>query len=183
MTDGYVFTEEQLIMVARDLVERVGASDIQLEDVAAILNVAVSVIHEHFPDRWALLAALNTYNNHEFLAAITQATGTTANPRERLLRLCQAYRSHANRYPNNYIFGFFHQTDNALRLQSMFTAPVVAFADSIVGEDNGAPMLGGLWALVHGFVLLENTGRLDGLDNLDRYFERSVEAFLAGWSA
>jgi hypothetical protein len=59
--------------------------------------------------------------------------------------------------------------------------PIQRVMAEISGEEGSLTALRGLWALIHGFLLLEISGQFRRGGDLTEAFMQSVEAYLDGW--
>jgi hypothetical protein len=61
--------------------------------------------------------------------------------------------------------------------------PLQAIIAQAVGEERSLMALRGLWALVHGYVMLEMYGQFQRGGSLEATFQHVVDAYLAGITA
>ena len=67
------------------------------------------------------------------------------------------------------------------QLLEALAIPIQQVMAEISGEEGSLAALRGLWALLHGFMLLELSGQFRRGGDLEAAFVQSVEAYLNGW--
>jgi hypothetical protein len=96
-----------------------------------------------------------------------------------------SYRKYALAHPRTYSLAF-----GALEAEMQIdpataeglVLPLQAAFVEYVGQDRSLDALRGYWALLHGFTSLEINGQFRRGGDLNVVFERSVRAYIAGWS-
>lgn len=104
--------------------------------------------------------------------------------RRQMLVMAHTWRDFARAYPAAYALAF-ADPDPELRpderLMEALAIPLQQIMAGISGEKDSLAALRGLWALLHGFVLLEQSGQFRRGGDLGAAFHQSVEAYLNGW--
>jgi AcrR family transcriptional regulator len=176
---------ETIVEAARALIEREGAEQISLAQLASALGIKAPSLYRHIASRDALLRAVNERSFQQLFAAYNTALGQAApDARARLLALCRAHRAFAHANPRVYVLAFSagrpEQRPDPQALEQL-ALPIQAIMAELVGVERSLTALRGLLALLHGFVMLELNGQLQRGGDLTAAFEASIAAFLMGW--
>jgi AcrR family transcriptional regulator len=177
--------EERILTTVRQRIEAEGMEALSLHQLAAELGVKAPSLYRYFASKAALLRALNTQTNRELVAALSASIAHAPDdPRQRMLAVAQAYRAFAHAYPVTYGLAFTN-TIPELRPdpqeQLELVLPLQDLMAQIVGADQSLAALRGMWALLHGFTMLELTGQFRRGGDLDAAFAAAIQAYLAGW--
>jgi AcrR family transcriptional regulator len=174
---------ESILDKARYLVEQVGADRVSLYKLASELGVKAPSLYRYFPSRTELLRALNLQTLQKLTSSIGKADSTDDPPATRLVNLARAWRTFSQAFPRTYTLAFTNipeiQPDPQV-LEAM-AVPIQEVMAEISGEAGSMTALRGLWALIHGFLLLELSGQFRRGGDLEEAFSRSIEAYLEGW--
>jgi AcrR family transcriptional regulator len=176
---------EALLNATRRTLEAEGLEALSLNKLAAEFNIKPASLYNHFPSKAALLRAINTQTNRELTGAMHDAVqGSTGDTATKLERMVHAYREYAHAHPVTYglLFSSAHPElfPDAQESESL-ALPLQAILSNITGEDHSLAALRGLWALIHGFVVLELAGQFRRGGSLDAVFLTTVRAYLKGW--
>ncbi|MCC6829854.1 MAG: WHG domain-containing protein [Thermoleophilia bacterium] len=157
---------DELVAAAGRVFERVGSEDaMSLRAVAAEAGVAAPSIYQHFPDKHALVQAVQAARFAELRAVIEAAAARAADPAEELRRRGRAYCRFGADHPGNYrvMFGSVPDTKGPLTLQELPGAEIIedlvgsitrAAAAGIAGPHDAFTTAVLLWSALHGIVSL-----------------------------
>src|SRR5690606_390766 len=160
-----------ILDAAPELVNRHGASGLTMRAVAEAVGYSPGALYEYFRSKGELLETLY-FQGSEGLNARTAQVLADAGPETSLLNrmrlAAHAYRDYALEHPDLYrlIFSIVHTTGSELSdfEDSSFGALLGLLRGAAerggVQVDDPLHTATGLWAFVHGFVMLELTGRL-----------------------
>src|SRR5690606_34821527 len=116
-------------------------------------------------------------------AAAERATGSDA---ERILQMGVAYRRFAHEQPKAYALAF-GPSEPSTRPDPAVMAALAQEIQGVIapisGEAGSLTALRGLWALVHGFVMIELAGQFQRGGDLDAAYEAVVRAYVRGIAA
>lgn len=176
-----------IVQTALQLLEREGIEQLSLGLVATTLGIKAPSLYRYVPSKDALLRAVNeqTFQNLDAAYQATLARVNTA-PQARLLALCQAHRAFAHANPRAYILAMTTRADAQRpdeRALEQIATPVQQLLAELVGPPDALPALRGLFALIHGFVMLELHDQLRRGGDLEATFAAVIVAYLAGWGA
>ncbi|MFI5909169.1 TetR/AcrR family transcriptional regulator [Dactylosporangium sp. NPDC051541] len=149
---------------ARILVED-GPGGLSLRKVAAAAGVSTMPVYTLFGDKQGLLDAMHREGFHRLglaLAAVPRTDDALAD----LAALGFAYREAALASPHLYglMFtgGFGHTEAADATYRPLVTAVARCQAEGVFAGDDPEPVALHLWALAHGMVSLELSGKVDG---------------------
>lgn len=174
-----------ILQTARAMMELEGIDGLSVNRLAAALGVKPPSLYHHFTSKAALLRELNAETSAGLVKAMQTALHTTDAPLpHKILAMAQAYRAYAHEHPVSYGLAYTNVVAE-LRpdpefLEKLALTLQVHIAE-MVGPGESLPALRGLWALVHGFVVLELGGQFQRGGNLDATFEQVVMAQIEGW--
>jgi AcrR family transcriptional regulator len=176
-------SREELVSIARGLVEQSGAEALTVSAVAQSAGVKAPSLYKHFADRGALLKAVEIAVLHELEAALRTGTkGRT--PQARLRSMAQTYRRFALQQPRRYevIYSRNAADDPEIAAACLFAArPLFEELERAgVPPARILPLARTLTAFLHGFVSMEivNAFRLGG--DIDAAFEEGLETIMGG---
>lgn len=175
-----------LIDEARSLIEHSGVEQLTLQRLADAFGVKAPSLYKHVRHKTALLQAVNTRTGTLLIEAIHQALAiANDDPIQRLVSIGRAYRTFALNNPTTYRL-LFGNTNPDLRLDPQqaesLALPLQGEMAAISGETESLNALRGVWALIHGFVILELTAQFQRGGSLQQAFEQALLAYLHGWS-
>lgn len=176
---------ERIIAQARQLVESEGAGQLSLHRLAAALGVKAPSLYRYFASKTDLLRALNLQTARQLTASMQERAPAAGDARQQLLSLAQDWRAFAHAYPATYLLAFADggpQLRPDDRLLEALAIPIQRVMANISGEGQSLAALRGLWALIHGFILLELRGQFRRGGDLEAAFVQSIQAYLNGWS-
>jgi len=177
---------EKIVDTAREFIKTESVDALTLSKLASALNVKAPSLYRHVANKEALLQAVNLRTLQELLAALNFAADSEAAPTSKIMTIVRAYRQFAHANPQLYILAMTAKSgdgrpDEDIMVQ--MALPMQAVVVQISGEENGLAALRGLFALVHGYVLLELNQQFQREGNLDQTFGMVVEAYLKGWGS
>ena len=183
---------QEILQAARRLVDDNGPGALTMRAVATAVGYSPGALYEYFASKRDILEAMyfqGTQGLEGRTRQVLEAAGPDASPLDRVSMAGRAYRSFAVDHPDLYllIFSVAHTPNRSLP-QDQEPHPDESFG-SLVGMLREAMESGevapgspeqtaaSLWAFVHGFVMLEITGRLPGepAGLTDQLFERGLE--------
>jgi AcrR family transcriptional regulator len=176
-------TREQIILTARDLLERHGYDNLSLAKLAEALGIKAPSLYKHVSDKAHLLMATNAQTWLELTQAMQTAVQTQANAPQQLLAMAHAYRAYALSHPVTYELAFSNTIANTRPDAPFLEAlalPLQAVWVQWVSEEQALVALRGLWALVHGFVMLEIGQHFERGGDLGQVFTQTVSAYITG---
>ncbi|WP_246580700.1 TetR/AcrR family transcriptional regulator [Deinococcus aestuarii] len=173
---------EAILQTALDLLEGGGEGGLNMRSLAERLGVRPSSLYRHYPDRAALVAALEDHaalGLHERLREAAQSR----RPGEALRAAAHAYLDYSRTHPHLY----------GLLLAPRPPAPagpgpgkdlwnlVLRLVGAVTGDADDTAAAVAYWAFLHGYVQLERSGGF-GLSGPRGGFERGLEALIRGLS-
>jgi AcrR family transcriptional regulator len=179
-------SREAILDAAQALIERDGADQLSLAQLAAALKIKPPSLYRHVAGKSELLLALVTRTFAQLFAAYDEALGDGGTPVEQTRRVLAAHRDFAHAHPASYVLAF---TTSAAadrppdEVLERMVLPLQALLAGVAGEEAALPALRGALALVHGFVMLELHQQLRRGGDLDAAFSAAVDAYLKGWGS
>jgi AcrR family transcriptional regulator len=176
---------EAIVDVAYATVEAEGADALSLGSVARTLGVKTPSLYRYVANKATLIEAVNLRTLGLLFDQIdeTLATGQE-DAGARLLAIAHTLRSFARVHPHTYQLAMTAppsqgRPDEALLIS--FVLPVQAIMAEHAGEAASLGAVRGLFALVHGFAMLEINEQLQRGGDLGATFDEIVRAYLRGW--
>ncbi len=174
-------SREELVSIARGLIDSGGAEALTVSAVAQEAGVRAPSLYKHFADRMALLKLVEIDVLHDLEASLRAGTkGRT--PRARLRSMAASYRRFALAQPRRYevIYSRNAASDPELAAACLFAArPLFEELERAgVPQRRILPLSRTLTAFLHGFASMEivNAFRLGG--DIDEAFEEGLETIL-----
>jgi AcrR family transcriptional regulator len=162
-----VSRREEILDVAERLLESEGLAALSMRRIAAALGIQAPSLYKHLPGKDAITAGLQARALVGMAAALR---GTEDDVRG----LAAAYRSWALQRPQLYLLttrGTLHRDQLPDGVEAAAAAPVVAAAGGDVARARA------LWAVAHGLVDLELTGRFPADADVDAAWEAAVSCW------
>jgi AcrR family transcriptional regulator len=175
---------ESILAKTREMVDAKGADQLSLNALASALGVKAPSLYRYFASKTDLLRALNLQTIQQLIDSMHVAALDGDDPRTQLIAMSRAWRAFAHANPKAYTMAFAHPNPELrpdARLVEVLAIPIQKVITNITGEKRSLAALRGLWALLHGFVLLELSAQFRRGGDLGTAFELSVEAYLNGW--
>ena len=188
-------TAERIAHVALSILEQEGPEVVSMRRVAQAVGITPMAIYHHFPDRQALLT---TITDREFakLLSYIQAHPLRGSLEARLVAVMEGYIDYSFAQPRVFDFVFSNLRPGARQFPKDFRArrsPTLnPIADMLAAEmekgtmkkDDVWEVAFGLWAHIHGYVMLYRAGRI-GLSEKEfrKLVHRSLRRFLYGLKA
>lgn len=176
-------TPEKILQAALELSELGGPDALSMRPLAQRLNVRPSSLYRYYPDRAALLGALEAHTTRELHDSIRQATQGKA-PTAAFEAAASAYLDYARAHPHLYAL--------LLSPRAPYSAEpgpgkdlwneVLALVGAVTGNPDDTAATVAFWAFLHGFTLLERSGQF-GLSGPQGGFERGLRALISGFQA
>lgn len=187
---------EEILEAARELVNQRGAKALTMRAVASAVGYSPGALYEYFSSKNEILEALY-FRGAEGLDGRTRQILAAAGPNATLLArmglAARAYRGYALEHPDLYRLIFTLQSPQAGALptgqeygDSSFSALVGLVQEAgrrgEIADDEPLDLAAALWAFVHGFVMLELTGRLPSqpAGATDKLFETGLNLLALG---
>lgn len=179
-------TAESILARAREQLEQFGPDGASLASIARALRIRPPSLYRYYPNRTALIRAINTLTVREHIAAMEQAAGQAQDAETRLLNAARAFRDYAHAWPASVLLAY-GGSDPALQAAAAEAEQLVLPLQAIVAEVSGArdslTGLRGLFALCFGFVALELNGVFRRGGDLAQAYENAVRTYIAGLRA
>lgn len=190
-----------ILEAARKILLAEGVDGLSMRAVARELGYSPAGLYEYFPSKEAVTCAL-FFEGSEGLAgqmeAVLAALPDDATGPDRLRAIGRIYRAYAKAQPDLYLLTFGNRVDwmdrgleGADERHAAFETLVQVVADGLrAGELIDLPALPlafGVWASIHGFVMLEVSGFLGNMlesessEMFDRLFEAASALFENGY--
>jgi AcrR family transcriptional regulator len=185
-------TADRIARVALSILEKEGPEAVSMRRVASAVGITPMAIYHHFPDREALL---NTVTDREFAKLLShiQSHPLNGSVENRVTAVMEGYVDYAFKQPRVFDYVFSRVRSDARKYPQDFRArrsPTLnPIADMLGGEmekgflkkDEVWEVALGLWAHVHGYVMLYRAGRIDLSEKeFRKLLHRSLRRFLHG---
>jgi AcrR family transcriptional regulator len=174
-------TAEKILETALMLFEKGGPDALAMRPLADALGVRPSSLYRYYPERDALLGALEAHATRALHAAIRDATQYET-PEAALTAAAHAYLGYARAHPHLYAL--------LLRPRAPYRAEpgpgkdlwneVLALVGAVTGNPDDTAATVAFWAFLHGFTLLERSGQF-GSSGPQGGFERGLLALISGF--
>jgi AcrR family transcriptional regulator len=185
-------TADRIAKIALKILEDEGPEAVSMRRVAQAVGITPMAIYHHFKDRDELL---NTITDREFSKLLNhiQSHPIRGTLEQRLFALMEGYVDYAFEQPRVFDYVFSRPRPEARQFPKDFRArksPTLnPVADALAVEmkaghlntDDVWEVAFGLWAHVHGYVLLYRAGRIDLSEKeFRKLLQRSIRRFLCG---
>jgi AcrR family transcriptional regulator len=174
-------SDAEIVSAARAILEREGR-DFSMAQVAASVGIRGPSLYGRFPDRAALLAAVEIELWHEIQLVLARAA-RAEDPRERLSAMARAYRAFAKANPKGYALiqdARAERTKDGLEARTAAYGATRASFVALVGEADALLAARTLTPFLHGFVSMELAGAFRLGPGLDEAFEFGLATILDG---
>lgn len=177
-------TPERILERAEALLEQHGADQMSLHQLAAALGVKTPSLYRYYAGKAELLRAMNLRTVERLITVMkTAAESASGSDAERVLQMGVAYRQFAHGQPKAYALAF-GATEQASRpdaaVMAALAQEIQAVIEPISGGAGSLAALRGLWALVHGFVMIELAEQFQRGGDLDVTYETALRAYIRG---
>ena len=174
--------KEIVVAEARSMIEGDGVEQLSLAKLAAALGVKAPSLYRHVKNKAQLLEEVAFITFQLLIEAMGSVDlAETDPPTEVLLAQCMEYRRFAHANPRTYILANTAASRGDEEQLVQLVLPFQRTVSAIAGEANSLPMLRGLLALIHGFVMLELHNQLRRGGDLNQTFDQVVRAYIIGW--
>jgi AcrR family transcriptional regulator len=161
---------QEIVAVARQLLEEEGPSALSMRRVAERLGIRAPSIYKHLPDKQALENALVSVGFEELAAVFEPALGSD----DPLGAIARAYRRFAKEHPHLYRL----MTERPLQRERLAPGVEERAARPVYRATGDDPDLArAAWAFAHGMTILELNGRFPPDADLDAAWEHGLDAF------
>ena len=176
---------DQIIQAATHFIETEGVDALTLGKLAKALGIKAPSLYRHVANKEALLQGVNLLTLQRLMADLASAgKAAQTEPAQQLSSMLRAYRHFAHTYPGLYSLAMTTKPSEGRPNEDVLVQmvlPMQKLVAQISGETHSLTALRGLFALVHGFVMLELHEQLQRGGDLDETFEQVVDAYLQGW--
>ncbi|SMB94778.1 TetR/AcrR family transcriptional regulator [Deinococcus hopiensis] len=171
---------EAILQAAERLLRGGGEEGLSMRALAEALGVRASSLYRHYPDRAALLLALEdgaVLALHREMAAAAEGLF----PGEAVLAAGHAYLNYARAQPHLYGLLLAHRPPAVAGpgAGKALWNHVLHLVGAVTGHPDDTAAAVAFWAYLHGFALLERSGQF-GLSGPRGGFERGLEALVRG---
>jgi len=173
-----------IIETAARLLESNGAEELSMGSLADALGVTPQSLYRYVDSKSELLKTVNSRTLERLFEALVGALGdASGEAEEQLLIVCQAYREYAVTHPHSYRLAM--ESVNGERPDQPYlnqlALPLQTVTAEIAGVAITTPVLQGIWALVHGFVMLELGNQFQHQGDPNEVFIQCVSVYVTGW--
>lgn len=179
-------TREAIVATAREMIEAEGVDHLSLNRLSAALGVKTPSLYHYVKNRTALLRAVNEETVSRLFQVLGPAANTAGDATTRLMAVAAAYRAFVLANPATYGL-VFTNTIAELRpengQQENAVMPLQDLMAEVSGDVDALPALRGLWALVHGYAMLEQAEQFRRGGAIDAAFTQAVAVYIRGWAA
>ena len=177
-------TPEGILEAALPLLETGGPDALNMRTLAGLLGVQASSLYRHYPDRAALLAAIETQATLELHAAMTRAADGPHLAAAQLTAGACAYLAYALAHPHLYglLLAPRPATVAAPGPARDLWQLVLRLVGGVSGDPDDTARTVALWAYLHGSALLRLSGQL-GLSGDRGGFQVGLAALIEGFAA
>lgn len=179
-------TVERILAQAEALIEQQGAEQMTLHQLAGALGVKTPSLYRYYTGKSDLLRAVNLRTAARLIAVMREAAECGSHDeRERVVQMGVAYRQFAHAQPKSYALAF-GMSEPAARpdptVMAALAQQIQAVVAPVSGEGQSLTALRGLWALAHGFVMIEMAAQFQRGGDLDAAYESALRAYIRGIS-
>ena len=186
----------EVVATARRHLADGGPSSVSWRGIAREVGVNPATLYTYFDSLDDLFTAVIAESFGRLGAAVGRAAeaATDLEPVERLMACARAYRSWAIEHPAEFNLIFTDRIPGyaappagpTVEAQVGIFGPFIAALDDMTGADDPVQGVTGLaaervalWAMMHGFVMLEINHHLPFVDDPDRFFDVGLRRSLA----
>lgn len=177
--------ETVILDTAQAMIQHKGIDHFSLNKLAGELGVKTPSLYRYYKNKTELLRAVNTDTIRKLFSALQIGLEADGDTLHKLITSARAYRQFALENPVMYDLAFTNTIPDIMPDESERLEPVLPFqalmAD-LCGDVDSLPALRGLLAIMHGFVALELAGQFRRGGDLSDAYDKSVHAYLQGWS-
>src|SRR5512139_674121 len=176
-------TREQLIFVASQLADENGLEQLTLAQVAERLGIRIPSVYNHVNGFPGLHRELSILSGRQIMERIQRAAvGKSAD--EAVIAVAQAFRRYAREHPGLYAASVRAPAADDLEAQQ-FGREVVGIVLAVLepyhlNETDAIHAVRGLRSIIHGFVMLEQTGGFGMPVHHEKSFLFLIQAYLKG---
>lgn len=173
-------SQEDIILAAREIIERGGPDAVTMHEVAASVGIKAPSLYKRYADRAALLRAVQVTVIRELQAALDNVP--RGEPREVLTRIATVYRGYARRNPGVYKLLFSGVAeDPATRTARVASARrLLTESARLVGDARALAAARTMIAFLHGFIAMELHGAFRVGGRVEDAFRFGMQAVLTG---
>ena len=174
-------TYETIFEAALRLFETGGSDALSMRPLADALGVRPSSLYRYFPERDALLGALETHATRK-LHQVLSASTRNLTPTDAFFAAAHSYLNYTRAHPQLYSL--------LARPREPYVAEpgpgkdlwneILKIVGAVTGKPDDTAGAVAFWAYLHGFALLEQSGQF-GKSGPQDGFDRGLEALLSGF--
>lgn len=181
---------EAILKTSLEWIKKHGVESLSLREIAKLLGVTHSAPNKHFPKKEVLLASLIEHGFVEFRNYLeTSGVEMELKPKEAFIKMGLGYIRFANNNPELYRLMFSHSITNFHEYPDTMKAGQAAFdvlhnsvqylqSKRIVRAGNSLEIAYMIWSFTHGFVLLSQDGKLQGVQTETAQNHKSEEELM-----
>ncbi len=176
---------DQIITTAAAIIESDGVEALSMTHLAEALGVKAPSLYRYFDGKTALLRAVNTLTRQTIISDVVRDAFAAGSPRASMRAIAHTYRASALARPAAYGLAYTNTIDDLRVSEEALLedwTSLVLLTARYVKEPDTLVFMNGLWALVHGYVMLEICQNLRLDIDPGEAFTRIVEAYLDGWA-
>ncbi|MEM6768857.1 MAG: TetR/AcrR family transcriptional regulator [Bacteroidota bacterium] len=175
-----------ILQAARDIALKKGWPTVSIRKIAEIIEYTPPVIYEHYKNKEAILAALESLGFEELKKKLDDAARETKEADKQLRELSLAYWHFAFEFPELYqvmynLEGTQSSSPNHQAIRESGNAVIETLRYLHTFPAQRESLFFNWWSLAHGYVSLVMSGQLPGMqDQLKQYFLEAVERLQGG---
>ena len=177
-----------ILQAARDIALKKGWPTVSIRKIAEVIEYTPPVIYEHYKNKEAILAALESLGFEELKKKLDDAARETKEADKQLRELSLAYWNFAFEFPELYqvmynLEGTQSSSPNHQAIRESGNAVIETLRYLHTFPAQRESIFFNWWALAHGYVSLVMSGQLPGMqDQMKQYFLEAVDRLQAGMS-
>jgi AcrR family transcriptional regulator len=172
---------QTIVKTAHDMIESDGLDQVSLNRLAETLGIKAPSLYHHVQNKSDLLQAVNALTMYDMVNQMSAAVAAAKGDRQARVRaLAQSYRDYAQAHPVVYKLLYADYSDNPPVAE--VAPPLQSALVELAGPEWSLDALRGLWALLHGFVVLELAGYFKPGESADMSWMAALNTYLAGCS-
>jgi AcrR family transcriptional regulator len=177
-------SEDLIIERAREIIASAGVERLSLHQLAADLGIKAPSLYRYFANKNLLLRAVNTQTIRDLVQTVMAAQLSDVPPRQQIIAMMLAYHAYALANPALYVLAYAPLDSEArpddAELEQL-ALPLQAAVALITGQAASLAALRGIWALIHGFAMLEINAQFRRGGDVKVALHQAVEAMVTGW--
>lgn len=175
---------ERIVTTAWDLIEAEGLDRLSLNKLARKLGIKAPSLYNHIENKTGLLRAVNELTMERLMAHLGAAvTAAGDDLTTQLFAIAYAAREYAHAHQDLYLLLNASSEEVYPDLPRMIAAvsEIETVTMRLAGPEHAMNAMRGLWALTHGFIMLEIAGHFRREESFEDSWRSSLEAYFFGW--